>query len=169
MCLLHQWLGCVSGSPRVDISLMSHILLQFLMTFSVLGVLTGFGEISWFGFWWWSLRFMLLSNVYSFYLIVFIWIKAPGIIFADINFQSLCESTCNVGDLGLIPGLGRSPREEKGYPLQSSGLENSMDCIVHGVAKSWKRLKRLSRCILGVFCECSFTVLSNLLAFVWRW
>ena len=46
------------------------------------------------------------------------------------------ESTCNVGDLGSIPGLGRSPGEGKGYPLQYSGLENSMDCIVHGVAKS---------------------------------
>ena len=37
------------------------------------------------------------------------------------------ESACNAGDLGLIPGLGRSPREGKGYPLQYSGLENSMD------------------------------------------
>ena len=37
------------------------------------------------------------------------------------------ESACHVGDLGLIPGLGRSPREGKGYPLQYSGLENSMD------------------------------------------
>ena len=46
------------------------------------------------------------------------------------------ESTCNVGDLGLIPGLGRSPGEGKSYPLQYSGLENSMDCIVHGVSKS---------------------------------
>ena len=46
------------------------------------------------------------------------------------------ESACNVGDLGSIPGLGRSPGEGKGYPLQYSGLENSMDCIVHGVAKS---------------------------------
>ena len=46
------------------------------------------------------------------------------------------ESTCNVGDLGLIPGLGRSPGEEKGYPRQYSGLENSIDCIVHGVTKS---------------------------------
>ena len=46
------------------------------------------------------------------------------------------ESTCNVGDLGLIPGLGRSsPGEGKGYPLQYSGPENSMDCIVHGGAK----------------------------------
>ena len=51
------------------------------------------------------------------------------------------ESACNVGDLGLIPGLlGRSPGEGKGYPRQYSGLENSMDCIVHGVAKSWTRL-----------------------------
>ena len=46
------------------------------------------------------------------------------------------ESTCNVGDLGSIPGLGRSSGEGKGYPLQYSGLENSMDCIVHGVSKS---------------------------------
>ena len=45
------------------------------------------------------------------------------------------ESTFNAGDLGLIPGLGRSPREGKGYPLQYSGLENSMDCIVYGVTK----------------------------------
>ena len=41
------------------------------------------------------------------------------------------ESTCNAGDLDSIPGLGRSPGEGKGYPFQSSGLENSMDCIVH--------------------------------------
>jgi len=46
------------------------------------------------------------------------------------------ESTCNVGDLGSIPGLERSLGEGKGYPLQYSGLENSMDYIVHGVAKS---------------------------------
>ena len=46
------------------------------------------------------------------------------------------EATCNEGDLGSIPGLGRSPGEGKGYPLHYSGLENSMDCIVHGVAKS---------------------------------
>ena len=47
------------------------------------------------------------------------------------------ESTFNVGDLGSIPGSGRSSREGKGYPLQYSGLENYMDCIVHGVTKSW--------------------------------
>ena len=43
------------------------------------------------------------------------------------------ESTCNVGDQGLIPGLGRSPGEGKGYPHQYSGLENFMNCILHGV------------------------------------
>ena len=43
------------------------------------------------------------------------------------------KSACNVGDLGLVPGLVRCPGEGKGYPLQYSGLENSMDCIVHGV------------------------------------
>ena len=47
----------------------------------------------------------------------------------------LCDSAgevsaCNAVDLGLIPGLGRSPGEEKGYPLQYSGLENSMDCVI---------------------------------------
>ena len=46
------------------------------------------------------------------------------------------ESACNVGHLGLIPGLGRSPGEGKDYPLQYSGLETSMDYIVHGVVKS---------------------------------
>ena len=45
------------------------------------------------------------------------------------------ESTCNAGDPGQIPGSGRSAGEGKGYPLQHSGLENSMDCVVHGVAK----------------------------------
>ena len=46
------------------------------------------------------------------------------------------ESACNARDPISIPGLGRSPGEGKGYPLQYSGLENSMDCIVHWVAES---------------------------------
>ena len=46
------------------------------------------------------------------------------------------ESSCKVGDFCSIPGLGRCPGEGKGYPLLYSGLENSMDCTVHGVAKS---------------------------------
>ena len=55
------------------------------------------------------------------------------------------ESTCNAGDLGSIPGLGRSPEEGNGYPLQYSCLENSMDrgtwqATVHGVTKSWTQL-----------------------------
>ena len=52
------------------------------------------------------------------------------------------ELACNVGDLGSIPGLGSSPGEESGNPLQYSCLENPMDrgawrAAVHGVAKSW--------------------------------
>ena len=50
------------------------------------------------------------------------------------------ESACNAGDLGLIPGLEKSPGDGKGYPLKYSGLENSMDCIVRGVAKSQTQL-----------------------------
>ena len=45
------------------------------------------------------------------------------------------ESTCNAGGPGLIPRLGRSPGEGNSYPLQNSGLENSMDCVVHGVER----------------------------------
>ena len=50
------------------------------------------------------------------------------------------ESSCNVGVLSSIPGLERSPGEQKGYPLQYSDQENSMDCIVHGVTKSQTQL-----------------------------
>ena len=50
------------------------------------------------------------------------------------------ESTCNAGDSSLIPGSGKSAGEGLGYPLQYSGLENSMDFLVHGVAKSRTRL-----------------------------
>ena len=52
------------------------------------------------------------------------------------------ESACYVGDLGSIPGLGRFLGEGKGYTLQYAGLENSMNCIVHGVTKS--QTERLS-------------------------
>ena len=50
------------------------------------------------------------------------------------------ESTCNAGELGLIPELGRSPGEGNSYSLQYSGLEGSMDCLVHGVSKNRTRL-----------------------------
>ena len=60
------------------------------------------------------------------------------------------ESTCNAGDLGLIPGSGRSPGEEKDYSLQYSGLENSMDCVVHGVTKSRRRRRDFHfQCVAG--------------------
>ena len=65
------------------------------------------------------------------------------------------ESTCDAGDLGLIPGLGRSPEEGKDYPLQYSGLENSLDCMVHGIIKSQTWLSDfhfhfpLNKCDLG--------------------
>ena len=50
------------------------------------------------------------------------------------------ESTRNAGDLGSFPGLGRSLGGGNAYPLQYSGVENFMDCVVHGVTKSWTRL-----------------------------
>ena len=50
------------------------------------------------------------------------------------------ESACNVGDLGSIPGLGRSPGEGKGYPLQYFGLENTNIYTVHGVAKRYSNM-----------------------------
>ena len=62
------------------------------------------------------------------------------------------ESTCNEGDLGSIPGLGRSPGEGKGYPLQYSDLENSMDCIVHAVPKNWTQLSDLTSLHFRVCC-----------------
>ena len=69
------------------------------------------------------------------------------------------ESACNAGDLGLIPGLGSFPGEGKGYPLQYSCPENSMDYIVHGVTKSQTRLSK--QCLLCLR-HCSYH--SNVLA-----
>ena len=60
--------------------------------------------------------------------------------------------------MGLVPGLGRFPGEKKGYPLQYSGLENSMNCIVHGIAKSWTRLS-----------DFHFNHLVGLLLCPWTW
>ena len=64
-------------------------------------------------------------------------LKLPTLVFLGFPCGSASEeSTCSAGDLGSIPGLGKSLREGKGYPLQYSGLENSIGCIVHGVTKS---------------------------------
>ena len=71
-----------------------------------------------------SESFCKLKNIFIIYLLGF-----PG-------GSAGKESACNAGDLGSIPGLGRFPGEGNSYPLQYSGLENSMDCIAHGVAKS---------------------------------
>ena len=71
-----------------------------------------------------------------------------GCFISSVGFPSSSagkESTCNAGDLGSIPGLGRSPGEGNGYPFQYSGLENSMDRIVHGVTKSQTRLSNLKK------------------------
>ena len=63
--------------------------------------------------------------------------RLPTLVFSGFPCGSAGkESACNAGDLGLIPGLERSPGEGKGYPLQYSGLENSMDYIAHGVQRA---------------------------------
>ena len=68
--------------------------------------------------------------------------------FADIEFA------CNAGDPSLFSGLGRSPGEGKCYPLQYSGLENSMNSIVLGVGKSQTRVSyQVNKLIKGVFPE----------------
>ena len=67
---------------------------------------------------------------------IYYWVKKEGFPCGSAGK----ESACNVGDLGLIPGFGRPPGEENGYSLQYCGLDNSMDCIAHGVAKSRTRL-----------------------------
>ena len=73
-----------------------------------------------------------------------VWMSSGG--FPDSSAGK--ESTCNAGDLGSIPGLGRSPGEGKGHPLQCSGLQNSTDCIVYRVAESdtTERLSLHSQC-----------------------
>ena len=79
--------------------------------------------------------------------------------------QLVKESACNAGDLGLIPGMGRSPGEGKGYPLQYSDLENSMDCIIHGVTKSQTWLNDLhfqfQKHSLKLVCELGLDSLRN--------
>ena len=64
--------------------------------------------------------------------------RLPTAVFLDFPCGSAGkESACNAGELGLIPGFGRSPGEEKGYPLQYSSLKDSIDCTAHGVTKGW--------------------------------
>ena len=95
-------------------------------------------------------QFYSQFSVYKMFFILFLWKKKSGcsLYFWCYAFHYLYfgagfpdgsdskESACNVGDLGLIPGLVRSPEEGKGYPFQYSGLVNYMEGIVHWVAKS---------------------------------
>ena len=67
-------------------------------------------------------------------------IVVPSLVVAFPGGSAGKESACNAGDLGSVPGLGRAPGEGKGYPLQYSGLENSMDCLAHGITKSRTQL-----------------------------
>ena len=67
----------------------------------------------------------------------------------EVFTQMVTNFACNAGDLGSIPGLGRSCGEGKGYPLWYSGLENSMGCIVHGVAKSQTQLNDFHFKVVG--------------------
>ena len=76
---------------------------------------------------------------------------------ASLDSSAGKESACNAGDLGSIPGLGRSPAEGKGYPLQYSGLENSMDYSPCGL-KELDRTKRLSVSLTFVAREMSTIV-----------
>ena len=78
---------------------------------------------------------------------------------ASLVAQLVKNAPANVGDLGLNPGLGRSSGEGNGYPLQYSGLENSMNCIVHGVTKSWTQLNNFHFTFIKEICCQTFEFL----------
>ena len=80
-----------------------------------------------------SIHIYIYIYIYAYvYVIIYIYIYTYGFPAGSAGK----ESACNVGNPSSIPGLGRIPGEGNGYPLQYSGLKNSMDCIIHGVAKS---------------------------------
>ena len=92
-----------------------------------------------------TVRYNCIWSVFHFMtMLLFVYFPLPALptpVFLGFPCGSAGkESACNAGDLGSIPGLGRPPGERKGCPLQYAGLENSMDCIVHLVAKSQTRL-----------------------------
>ena len=90
----------------------------------------------------WFLLFVISCiSSWEFYFWLFILLFIKNIyMFMDFPGGSVGkESACNVGDLGPIPGFGRSPGKGNSYPLRYSGLEDSMDCTVHGVTKSQTR------------------------------
>ena len=90
-----------------------------------------------------DLKLSTVSEVASLWLfsLLSLWFSYLALISSSFIMGFLCgsagkESACNAGDLGLIPVLGISPGEGKGYSFQYSGLENAMDSIVHGIEKS---------------------------------
>ena len=124
MCLI----SCTLSSPKSHILAFPYVFGGFLD--SSIGVCLQCRRLR-FNSWVWKIRWR--SN------------KLPNPLFLGFPCGSAHkESACNAGDLGLIPGLGRSPGEGKGYPLQYSGMENSMDCVAHGVTKSRTQLSRFS-------------------------
>ena len=76
-----------------------------------------------------------LDWVSSIYLAIFYLVIYLSLLLGFPGSSAGKESTCQTGDPGSIPGLGRSPGEGNGYPLQYFGQENSMDCIVPGPQK----------------------------------
>ena len=82
-------------------------------------------------------RLPTLKAVSSASAIQYLWTnRMPGKEGNIVGGSAGKESSYSSGNLGLTPGLGRSPGEGKGHPFKHSGLENSMDCIVHEVAKN---------------------------------
>jgi len=91
--------------------------------------------------------YMSIFHYFNYYLPDFVTAICLGFPFGSAGK----EATCNTGDLGSIPGLGRSPGEGKGYTFQYYGLENSMDYAVHGVTKSQTRLSDFHFHTFGYF------------------
>ena len=86
------------------------------------------------------LKIIFCHIYFSFLKVEIKWVNSRPLLYPNTGFpcgSAGKESAYHAGDLGSIPGLGRSPGEGKGYPLQYSGLEDSMECIVHGVTKTW--------------------------------
>ena len=117
--LMCSWLIRIQMNIKASLSYLQFSVQLSLLQFSVLQTLN----------WLCLFRFSILSVQESawFYMVF------P-------HGSAVKESVCNVGDLGSIPGLEGSPGEGNSYSLKYSGLENSMDCIVHEVKKSWTRL-----------------------------
>ena len=121
--------------------IMGWVALPFSRGSSQLGDRTQFSHIAGRFFTIWATREVLYVNKRTYNTFVHITL-AKIMDFPDSSIGE--ESTCNAGDPSWIPGLGRCPLEGKVYPLQYSGLENSMDCIVHGVTKCWTQMNNFT-------------------------